>query len=235
MVYIPVAHKLRENQHSTDAEASEHIERDEEPEDASWSFTDDAENVKLFLPSQLPPSLWSTGCMPGLHDTELKLRVAQTSDALEQVMQQLCIHSGFIHYKIKHVSGPGQKANTRARSVLLRLMDKVNRCAKRYMASYAALEILDPTGDWRDYFRPLLTSDLKGPNGRSLDDAIVGMSKRSKHTGEGHRELSWIWRVRRKHSNTEDLTSAESRVISESDLDKCECLTSDTSYFGSDR
>lgn len=222
MIYIPVAHKLRENEHITDA--GKHVERDEEPEDTSWLFTDDTENVKLFLPSQLPPSLWSTGCMPSLHDIEAKLRVAQTSDALEQVKQQLCIYSGFIHYKIKHVSGPGQKANTRARSVLLRLMAKVNRSAERYRASYAALEVLHPTGDWRDSFRPLLTSDLKGPNGKPLDDVIASMPKRSKPTGEGHRELSWIWRVRRTYSYTEDLAaSADSGVISESDLDKCEC------------
>ncbi len=217
-----MAHSLRASQPNTAAEASRHVEPAEEAEDASWSV--ESENVKLFLPSQLPLSLWSTGCMPGLHEIELKLRIAQISDAFEQMKHHLCIYSSAIHYKITQVSGPGQKANTRARVLLTRLRERVKRCAERYRVSRAALEILSPTGDWQERFRPLLASDIKGPNGCSMDDPVAAMSKRPKRlrgTGEGLRQISWIWRVRRRvpHANAEETSSAE--AATENDLDKC--------------
>ncbi len=226
-VYIPVAQTLREGQHSEATGASGHVEADEELRDMGRLSTDtDTEKVKLYLPSGLPPSLRSTGCTPGLREIELKMRMAQISDALEQLKQQLCVYSSFVHYKITQVSGLGQKANTRARCLLLRLREKVMRCADRYRTSRAALDALDPTGDWRGQFRPLLASDLKGPNGTSPDDdVILAMSKCSKRTGEGLRELSWIWRVRCKlpRSSTEELAGAEGNgLTSEADLDCCE-------------
>lgn len=202
-VYIPAAQILRGFQHGEEIRAGGH----------------DAENAKLYLPSQLPPNLWSTGCMPGLREIELKLRIAQISDSLEQLKQQLCVYSGLVHYKISQVSGPGQKSNTRARNLLVRLWEKILRCAERYRASRAALKILDPTGGWQEYFRPLLESDVQGPNGKSPDDVVAPMSKQSKRlrgTGEGVRQLSWIWRVRRP-------ASAEgSEGTAEADLDRCE-------------
>ncbi len=223
-----MAQSLRENQHGI--RASGHGEPDEEFEDASrLSADNDAEKVKLYMPSQLPTSLWSTGCMLGLHEIELKLRVAQTSDALEQLKQHLCIYSSFVRYKIKQVSGPGQKANTRAHILLQRFREKITQSAERYRVSRAALELLDPKGVWQEQLKPLLESDVQGPNGKSPHDVIAGASKRSKGTGEGVRELSWIWRVRRiaSHSITEGLAGTDrSSVNSEAELDKCK-----SSYF----
>lgn len=223
--YIPVAQTLRGVQDVDDAGASGHVET-YDMEDASPLSTDhDAEKAKLFLPSQLPPSLWSTGCIFGLHDIELKLRVAQASDALEQLKQHLCVYSGLLRYKIDQVSGPGQKSNTRARIILDRFRDKITRCAERYRVSHAALERLDPTGDWQLHLKALLVSDVQGPNGSSPDDLYLPMSKHSKRlrgTGEGTRQVSWIWRVRRNISNmnTVGLSSVEgSTAATESDVD----------------
>ncbi len=148
--YIPVAHNLRTVQHRNHAETSADVESDE---DAGQPSTDiDAEKAELFLPSQLPSLLWSTGCMSGLHEIEQQFRIAQASDALEQLKQQLCVYSGLVRYKIKQVSGPGQRANTRARNLLVRFREKITRCAERYKVSRAALERLDPTGDWQEQF-----------------------------------------------------------------------------------
>lgn len=127
-VYIPAVQSLRGIQ---DVGASGYAESDEGLENMGLSLTDaDAEKVELFLLSQLLPSLWSTSCMPGLHDTEFKLHVAYASDALEQLKQHLCIHSGLFRYKIKQVSGPGQKTNTRAQVLIERLREKIAQCAK---------------------------------------------------------------------------------------------------------
>ena len=158
--------------------------------------------------------------MPGLHEIELKLRIAQTSDALEQLKQHLRIYSSFVKYKIRQVSGPGQKANTRARNLVTRLRQKAMRSAERYKMCRAALEVLDPTGDWKERLRPLLAGDIQAPNGSSPDDVITPMSRRSKGNGEGFRNISWIWRVRREAR--EDQVDAEGNiVISEEDLNSC--------------
>lgn len=200
----------------------------------------DTEKVTLFLPSQLPLSLWSTGCMPRLHVIELKLRIAQISDALDQLKQHLCVYSNFVNYKINQVSGPGQKANTRARILLVRFTEKIICCAERYSVSRAALEILDPKGDWQEYFRPLSKSDLQGPNGSSPDDLVPAMSRQSKRlrgTGEDCCQLSWIWTVRHRfpHSNSEGRASVEgSTTTAEADIDGCECCYCYISCFRSE-
>ncbi len=234
MVYIPVAQRLRDDQHNDNARVSGRVQSDEELEDTSRRSMDvNAENATLFLPSQLPLSLWGTGCMSGLHKIELKLRIAQAGDALEQLKHHLCVYSGLVHYKIRQVSGPGQKANTRARSLLMRIYEKVTRTAERYRVSRAALEVLDPTGDWRDIYRLLLKKDIQGPNGKSLDDmdGVLKMSKRSKRTGEGLRELSWIWRVRCKvtlseQPSIEGASVEGSATKTETDVDRCEFFLS---------
>ncbi len=157
--------------------------------------------------------------MPRLREVELKLRISQINDSLEQLKHQLCVYSGLVHYKITQVSGPGQKSNTRAQNLLVRLWEKIMRCAEQYRASRAALELLNPTGDWQQFFRPLLASDMQGPNGMSPDDVVAPMARQSKRlrgTGEGVRQLSWIWRIWRP-ANTEG-----SEGTTEVDLDKCE-------------
>ena len=47
------------------------------------------ERMPLFLPSQMPTSLWQTGCAPGLVEKEKRLRVAQVDDALLELRRLL--------------------------------------------------------------------------------------------------------------------------------------------------
>lgn len=51
-----------------------------------------------------------------------------------------------INYKIKHISGPVQKANNCACAIIDRLKSKVNHPAKKYKAACHALDSLDPDG-----------------------------------------------------------------------------------------
>ncbi len=72
-----------------------------------------------------------------------------------------------------------------------------------------------------------MESDIQGPNRNSPDDIPVAMSKRSRGTGEGLCQLSWIWRVRCKvpHAYTEDQACIEGNTLTtENDVDKCESL-----------
>ena len=139
------------------------------------------EAIKLWLPSALPPGLRETGCISGLVDKERRLRVAEADDALVALRRQLRVTTGVFNYKKTHVSGTGQKANTRARTLLSQLTTKTRLIADRYRAARKALTILDPDSDWQRRLRPLRSEDIRGPT-RTDDDE-----------SEGRQELLWIW------------------------------------------
>ena len=142
---------------------------------------DKPESIQLWLPSSLPAGLRESGCVNGLVDKEFRLRLAEADDALVALRRQLRITTGIFNYKKTHVSGTGQRANTRARTLLSQLTSKTRLIADRYRAARKALAILDPNGDWNRRLLPLRTEDIRGPT-RTDDDE-----------SEGRRELSWIW------------------------------------------
>jgi hypothetical protein len=139
------------------------------------------ESIHLWLPSSLPPGLRETGCVDGLVEKERRLRLAEADDALVALRRQLRITTGIFNYKKTHVSGTGQKSNTRARTLLSQLTAKTKMFADRYRAARKALSILDPSGDWQCQLLPLHPEDIRGPT--RLDD----------DESEGRRELTWIW------------------------------------------
>ena len=142
------------------------------------------EATNLWLPSAMPHDLWLTGCTPGLLDKEKCLRLAEAEDSLSALRHQLRIMNGVFNYKKSHVSGSGQWANTRACTLMSRVMDKTRLFAAWYRAARSSLVQLDPNGEWQSYLLPLLTKDVRGP-GRDDDDI-----------SKGRRELSWIWLIR---------------------------------------
>jgi hypothetical protein len=139
------------------------------------------EAIKLWLPSSLPVGLRATGCISGLVDKECRLRLAEANDALVALRRQLRITSGVFNYKKTHVSGTGQRANTRARTLLSQLTTKTRLIADRYRAARNALSVLDPNGNWQRRLLPLRSEDIRAPT--MTDDDV----------SEGRRELSWIW------------------------------------------
>jgi len=143
--------------------------------------TEKPESIQLWLPSSLPTGLRKTGCVNGLVDKEHRLQLAEADDALAALRRQLRITTEVFNYKKTHVSGTGQKANTRAWTMLSRLTTKTRLIADRYRAARKALAILDPDGDWQHQLRPLCQEDIRGPT-RTDDDE-----------SEGRWELSWIW------------------------------------------
>ncbi|KAI0055066.1 hypothetical protein BV25DRAFT_1873220 [Artomyces pyxidatus] len=141
------------------------------------------EDEKLWMPSEVPNAFWATGLAPGLITKAVRLRIAQAEEALHNLRRQLRIRKGLIHYKHVFVNGPGQTANTRARSAIASLTERMARHTAIYRAARAALVILSPDGSWQGHLRELRQEDIRAP--REDDDGL----------GEGHREVPWIWRV----------------------------------------
>ena len=127
----------------------------------------------------------------------------------------MTVRKTLVNYKIKHISGPGQKANTRARAVIDRFKSKINLSASKYKAARHALQLLDEDGsqtlrlvnvNWSHCFQPLTNQDLvflnEDPEEEEDEEPSTATrsvtrkrKRREEQLGEGHRTAGWIWRM----------------------------------------
>lgn len=144
--------------------------------------TIDAEHLSLHLPSALV-DVTNIILSPVLRDIELRLRHAQANDALEQMRRHLRARSRL--YNVKDRDVRGQRYNTRARTYINTLQDKIDSDAARYRLAHQALLALDPrdTEKWQKALRPLEATDVRA------------MKERLDNETEGTRTLPWIWRT----------------------------------------
>lgn len=84
--------------------------------------------------------------------------------------------------KKKHVSGPGQRINTKSSAAIQALRDEREKHVERYRRARNAMSKLDSGGDWEHDLKPLRDEDIK-----PLEDNEDGRK------GEGRRSPSWIW------------------------------------------
>ena len=158
-------------------------------EDASGS--DDspalkAEDIKLYLPSMVPPHLRTGSSLSSLLQKEIQLRIAQADDALADICWLRRVMAGILQFKTLNVSGSGQKPNTHIRMLYEKFQGKVRLAVARYRTAYAVLRDANPVGEWTVRLKELQDEDVRGP-GRDDDEGILG---------EGNRNMSWIWLVR---------------------------------------
>jgi hypothetical protein len=182
-IYMPAVSELRARD-SAKSKAPDHFSQPEATE--------------LYLPSFIPASSRTT-LSGGLVDKEKRMRVAQADDALAELRKLLRVTMGLWSYKHTQI-GPSQRANTRARSMIGRFRDKINRAADRYRVAYAALKELDPGGDWMLRLLQLKADDVRAP------------CRHDEEESEGKRELSWIWVVQGDKINESDTEVGEEEI-----------------------
>ncbi|KAI0054919.1 hypothetical protein BV25DRAFT_1787193, partial [Artomyces pyxidatus] len=173
------------------------------------------ENIRLYLPSDLPCEDRLRFCDQDLINMEAKLRYAQASDALGKLCRQLRIRTYLNQFKIKNVTG--QRPNTQARSLQSRVDVKVKTAAARYRRCRAAYLALVGPGDWEKSLRILADEDVRGLGERAVRDIEQEEHRRLRdwnredrrrpanwnsedriaaggvHPGESRRPLSWLW------------------------------------------
>ncbi|KAF9470194.1 hypothetical protein BDN70DRAFT_821649, partial [Pholiota conissans] len=155
-----------------------------------------AEEALLFLPSSLSATLREP--IQHIATKELRLRKAQAEEALEDVRRGRRMITGLTQFKKLNISGAGNKANTRMRTLYDRLQARIQRAANRYRAARDALQQLEPDGIWSAQFHLLNANDIRGP-GRQSDDPVQVRNRRF--------EQSWIWSV--GHSIGKESTEEE--------------------------
>jgi len=156
------------------------------------------ENVPLYLPSALPVDAHAS--MDHIVKKELRLRMAQADEALEDVRRGRRMITGLVQFKKLNISGAGNRPNTRMRTLYNRLQLRIQRAAERYRTARDALLVLNPDGPWQEKFRKLHTADIRGP-GRQEDDPVRRTNNRY--------EMSWIWQVVRGGARDDNMGEEE--------------------------
>ena len=144
-----------------------------------------AERIPLFLPSACPASILLLDESKPLVVKEIQLRTAQAYDALAHIKKLRRILVSIATFKHQNVSGTGNRANTRMRSLYDKFQGRIRLAASRYRAAHASLCKLDPSGTWSTQLKVLNDTDIRGPSKDTEDEVL----------GEGQREHSWIWLV----------------------------------------
>ncbi|TBU37904.1 hypothetical protein BD309DRAFT_875464, partial [Dichomitus squalens] len=169
--------------------------------DTSLPSPPKAEDVKLWLPSSLPPHLATSEVLHGLRDKERRLRLAQLSDSLEEVRRSRRILAGISDYTRKNIAGTGQRAVLRMRGLYAQFEKKQGRSVARYRDAHKALLSLDPEASWTDTYKVLQDGDLRGPRSDDPSESF------------GRYSVSWIWLTPRANPNdsadARDTTSPE--------------------------
>ncbi|TRM56317.1 hypothetical protein BD626DRAFT_575841 [Schizophyllum amplum] len=168
----------------------------------------DPEHLQITMPSRLPADAVRMSCAEGLPEKELQLRRASGRDALLGLRKKLHAKQYYIEYRNKTLTG--QKQNTRARTMLATLQERIDFDAETYRASRAAILSLRNVDDDPD-FPKLLAKDLQLEGELTEDDdnaarrmAAAGRQRaRHIHVSTSKHTMSWIWTANGVYSDTD--------------------------------
>ncbi|KAJ6464311.1 hypothetical protein C8R47DRAFT_992066 [Mycena vitilis] len=163
-----------------------------------------AENVPLYLPSQLSAHEHKWGCHGNLAEMEARLRESQCRDALAGIRVKLHAKGHLIAFRNANVTG--QVRSTRSRSLIDHLGVRVDALARKYTEARAAMLILRGA-DYVPELRKLEKVDLRLDGDGDANESAAATSDRNaakklrKIGGRPAREaptgttpvLSWIW------------------------------------------
>lgn len=173
-------------------------------QNGSGSFVE-AENTILWLPSSINTSIRTSTCRDNIACIEDELRNAQCHDCLNKLRNVLRARVHLIKHRNRNARG--QRANTRAASVISRLDAKIKIIAEKYRTARRCLIALRGPGSWEGALRPLDAHDIRGPSEDigSIEDPsdVVGANGRkrtkkqqaaaNRRLGQGVMQVSWIW------------------------------------------
>ncbi|KAJ7429220.1 hypothetical protein B0H11DRAFT_2167516 [Mycena galericulata] len=145
-----------------------------------------AEDIHLYLPSQLPEAERLNGCQRGVPEMEARLREAQCSDALVQIRH-------LITFRNENLTG--QVQTTRSQTLIAQ--------RKYNDARDALLTLKGP--DYAPHFKKINNSDLTLDGEERENDAdardrlakiAAGGGRTARNAPAKNKVLSWIWTAR---------------------------------------
>jgi hypothetical protein len=158
-----------------------------------------AEDIKLWLPSELTAAARRTACRSGLAEVEAKLCHAQCVDALDVLRSRLHAQKHLITWR--NTNSVGQKQATRSATLIGRVGDRIARVTGKYRRAREALIALKGAA-FAPQFKTLEASDLTTSMAEEEDTqarrklARLGSSKRARNEPTNTKKhFSWIWTV----------------------------------------
>lgn len=146
------------------------------------------ETLPLYLPHELPLASRSS---QNLCNAEAKLRFAQATDALAELRRSLSVFAHLRSFKIREVRG--QRANTRANTLVEKSQSRTNAIAARYRDARDAYFKLEGSGAWEQQLQILKKEDIRPMVDHEERPQKSAAQMRKEGPREGHRVLSWIW------------------------------------------
>ncbi|KAL1658561.1 hypothetical protein GGF50DRAFT_120742 [Schizophyllum commune] len=159
------------------------------------------------MPSRIPTDKRRMVCAEGLPNKELQLRRAQARDALQTLRKKLHAKQYYIEFRNQNFTG--QKQNTRARTMIVTLQERIDVDAETYRAAREAILTLRGVDDDPD-FPKLLAKDLQLEGELTDEDddaarrlAAAGRQRtRHVHVSTSKHTMSWIWTANGVYSDT---------------------------------
>ncbi|KAK7024575.1 hypothetical protein VNI00_016180 [Paramarasmius palmivorus] len=106
----------------------------------------DPENIKIWLPSEVPVNEQSKICVPGLVQVEKKLQKARCHDSLKGVRHVLRVKMCMTCFK--NSNGRGQRESGKAREIIDKVVSRLVCFADRYRKARLAYMGLEGSGAW---------------------------------------------------------------------------------------
>lgn len=106
------------------------------------------------------------------------MRVAQADVAIAELRRQLRITATINDFKHINIGRTSQREGTRTNVILERFRQKVEHTKGRYRAAYAALNQLDPGGEWTIHLQELKEDDICSPHRDHNDDELTSKKKK---------------------------------------------------------
>lgn len=158
-----------------------------------------AEDIKIYLPSGLRLADRATGCRKGLPEMEAKLREGQCGDALRKLRSRLHAKKHLLIHRNTNVVG--QRAATRAHTLIERIGERVDTVAVKYRRAREALVALKGEGigeKWRELKETDIQLDEdheEDANARKKLGNISSSSHRRRGPAVSSKKktFSWIW------------------------------------------
>ncbi|KAJ7016357.1 hypothetical protein C8F04DRAFT_1281636 [Mycena alexandri] len=158
-----------------------------------------AEDIKLWMPSELKPDARRRACRKGLAEVEAKVRRAQCTDALNDLRSRLHAQKHLITWR--NSNSVGQRAATCSATLIGRVGDRIARVAAKYRRAREALIELKGAS-FAPEFRVLEAKDISTNMEEESDAAArrklgrLGSSKRARNEPtELNKMFSWLWTV----------------------------------------
>jgi hypothetical protein len=121
-------------------------------------------DVRLWLPSELPPHLRET-CRKNVHGIEFRYRIAQGREQIDALTHLRRSRVKKLSSYKQQLAGAGGRIQTRTQADINRCQASINRTVVNYRATYAALLALEPEKKWEVehglYY--LNDNDVRGP------------------------------------------------------------------------